>query len=191
MKRRELLLRAAALLAFPAARLLAPASAHAGKIASWPHSLTNLMQNGVGSTQGPVHMHWDLPHDDFTVDFCYVVSQGKKKGALAWFIYREKDAKNFYQLELRATELALVRRIAGTFSDMQKTPHLIDPAHELMVRVTVVGDHHQVWLLNPDKTVGALVLDHHDSTYLSGINHSYYTASGVNGCWEEAIGRPL
>lgn len=194
MNRRELLLRAATLLVLPGTRLVAPAPAHAGKLPSWSHSLKKLMQNAIGSTNGAMHMRWDLPHDDFTIDFCYEVIEvveGKKGNNLGWLVYREKDAKNFYQLGFRLTELALVRRVAARFSDMQTTPLQIDPAHELMVRLTVVGDHHRVWQLNRDKTVGALLLDHHDSTYLHGKSFSYYTAPGVNACWEEAKGKVL
>jgi hypothetical protein len=194
VQRRELLLRAAVLLALPGTRLLAPAPAYAGGVTSWSHSLKKLMQNAVGSTRGAMHMRWDLPHDDFTIDLCYEVIEvvkEKTNSKLGWLVYREKNATNFYQLEFRVTELALVKRVAGHFSDMQTTPLLIDPAHELMVRLTVVGGHHQVWQLNADKTVGKLLLDHRDSTYLSGKSFSYYTHPGVHACWEEAEGKPL
>jgi len=193
MNRRELLLRAAAVLAFPVARLVRVPDAHAGKIPSWSHSLKKLMQNAIGSTNGAMHMRWDLPHDDFAIDLCYEVIEVVEgtKGTRGWLVYREKDAKNFYQLGFRPTELALAKRVAGHFSDMQTTPHQVDPAHEVMVRLTVVGDHHRVWQLNRDKTVGALLLDHHDSTYLHGKSFSYYTTPGVNACWEEAKGKVL
>ena len=195
MKRRELLLRGAALLALPGMRFFeSTPAAHAGRITSWSHSLKKLMQNAIGSTHGAMHMRWDLPHDDFTIDICYEViqvAQGKKGPKVGWLVYREKDAHNNYQLDFRLTELALVKRVAQRATDMQKTPLLTDPEHELMVRLTVVGDHHQVWQLNRDKTVGALLLDHHDSTYMSGKNFSYYTVPGINACWDEVKGKPL
>ena len=195
MKRRELLLRGAALLALPAMRLFeSTPAAHAGRVTSWSHSLKKLMQNGIGSTHGAVHMHWDLPHDDFTIDLCYDVIElapGKQGPKLGWLVYREKNAHNNYQLDFRLNELALVKRVSSHATEMTKTPLKIDPAHELMVRLTVVGDHHQVWQLNPDKTVGALLLDHHDTVYMSGVSFSYYTVPGVNACWDEAKGKPL
>ena len=193
MNRREVLLRAAAVLAFPFARLVSVPDARAGRVRSWSHSLKKLMQNAIGSTNGAMHMRWDLPHDDFTIDFCYEVIKVVEgtKGNRGWLVYREKDAKNFYQLGFRPTELALAKRVTGHFSDMQTTPHQVGPGHDVMVRLTVVGDHHRVWQLNRDKTVGALLLDHHDGTYLNGKSFSYYTAPGVNACWEEAKGKVL
>lgn len=193
MTRRELLLRAAAVLAFPVARLVTVPDAHAGKVTSWPHSLKKLMQNAIGSKNGAMHMRWDLPHDDFAIDLCYEVIEVAPgtKGSRGWLVYREKDAKNFYQVGFRAKEVAIVKRVSGRFIDMQTAPLEVAPGSQHMIRVTVRGDHHKVWLLNKDKTVGALLLDHHDSTYRTGLSFSYYTEPGVNACWEEAKGKVL
>lgn len=189
MDRRTLLTAGAVL----AGTMVLPAVARtsrAAAVTSWPHSLENLMQNGVGSTSGSVHMHWDLPHDDFTIDLCFKVFN-THAGTQGWFIWREQNSSNYYQLQMYSDKLSIVRRIAGVFVTIKTCPYVINPTREMMVRVTVVGDHHQVFVLNADGTAGALLLDVHDSTYMSGVNHSYYVAPGVNGCWDFARGRPL
>jgi hypothetical protein len=214
MTRGDMLKRVLALVvALPGAGMVAPAAAqaalaphkpkhkrkpkhrpaHAHKVHSWPHSLKGLMQNAIGSKKGAMHARWDLPHVNFTIDLCYkviAVAPGTT-GSRGWLVYREKDAKNFYQVGFRATEVALVKRVGGKFIDMQTAPLRVDPGSEHMIRVTVIGDYHRVWQLNEDKTLGPQLLDHHDSTYRRGLSFSYYTEPGVNACWEEAKGKVL
>lgn len=196
MTRRELLLRAAAVLALPAARLITVPSAHAKsrvKVASWSHSLKMLEQNAIGSKHGAMHMRWDLPHKDFTIDLCYEILEVAPgtKGSRGWLVYREKDAKNFYQCGFRTNEIAIVKRVGGRFIDMQTIKHDVKLGEEHMIRITVIGDHHRVWMLNKDGSRGAQILDHHDSTYMHGFSFSYYTEPGVHARWEEAKGKPL
>ena len=195
MNRQELLttggLALGAALLNPHELLAAPARTAA--VVSWPHSLANLLQDDrppVPSPGGASHTHWDLPHDNHRIDYCWKWMAGSASGTLGWLVFREQDAKNFLQVEHRVKGIALVKRVAGTFSDLAFFPRPVSPGAQFMQRLEMIGSDLSVYDLNTDGTVGARVLHATDSTYPSGVSFAYYS-NGVLGCWEFAKGVPL
>ncbi len=106
----------------------------------WPHQLATLVQDNRGSTQGAEHMHWDLPHKDHRIDFCWKWMAGTATGTLGWLVFREQDAQNFYQVEFRVKGIALVKRVAGVFSDMAFLPLPGVVGDEFMYRLEMIGN---------------------------------------------------